>query len=113
MQLFRNLLIYSLIAVILPWGALAQAAAPQALFSVVPASSEITQASYAAVHVTAKQKRCRVAILTGAPCFAAIIAQGRAAISGDLQERDALFMAAITLPKGVTTGGFLDPPRQG
>jgi hypothetical protein len=54
-----------------------------------------------------------VAILTGAPCFAAIIVQGVAPVSGNLHERDALFAVPVALPDGVTTGGSLDPPRRG
>ncbi|WP_322890792.1 hypothetical protein [Yoonia sp. 76] len=111
--MFRSFLIYCLIVVTLPLGALAQAASPQPLFIATPASSEVTGASDAAVHVAAKQKKCRIAILTGTPCFAAIMVQGVAAISGNLHERDASFFAAITLPKGVTTGSHLDPPRRG
>jgi len=111
MHLFRSFLIYGLIAVILPWGALAQAASP--VSSAAKASSEITMLSDAAAQAAPKLKRCRIAILTGAPCFAAIIVQGVAAISGNLHERDALFAVAVALPDGVTTGGSLDPPRRG
>lgn len=113
MHLFRSFLIYGLIAVILPWGALAQAASPQPVFSAAKPSNEITMLSDAAAQVAPKLKRCRIAILTGAPCFAAIIVQGVAPVSGNLHERDALFAVPVALPDGVTTGGSLDPPRRG
>lgn len=113
MQALRHFLICCLIVAILPWGALAQAASPQALFTATPASSEITEASDAAVHVAAKQKRCRIAVLTGTPCFPAIVDHVATTTDGIRHAGDAPFALAIALPEGVTTGSHLDPPRRG
>lgn len=112
MHLFRSFLVSCLIVVILPWGALAQVASPQALF-IATAASEITGASDAAAHVAAKQKRCRIAILTGTPCFPAIVDHGATTTCGNPHAGDAPFTVAIALPDGMETGSHLDPPRRG
>ncbi|WP_162561671.1 hypothetical protein [Yoonia vestfoldensis] len=109
----RSFLIYCLIVVTLPLGALAQAASPQALFVATPASNEITGVSDAAVHAGAKEKRCRIAILTGAQCFPAIVDHSATMMGGIPHANDAPFAVAIALPGGVTTGSHLDPPRRG
>ncbi len=110
MQMFRRLLIYCLIAVILPWGALAQAASPQAVFTATPTAGDITVKSDA---VAAKDKRCRIAILTGSPCFAAIVHCEAPTLNGIPHICDRPFAVVVALPEGVTTGGYLDPPRRG
>ena len=112
MQAFRQFFICCLITVILPWGAFAQAASPQALFIATAASSTITLSSADTV-VTPQPKRCRIAILTGLSCFAAILGDGAMATGGGPQESTAPFSVVIPLPDGVKTSWPPDPPRLG
>lgn len=112
MHWLRHFLICCLIAVILPWGAFVKAASPQAVTVATPAGSGISMLSADPV-MAPQPKRCRIAILVGLSCVAAILNDGAAVPGESPWESDAPFTMAIALPEGVATGGHLDPPRIG
>lgn len=121
MNFARILLVYMLVVVMLPWGAWANAAAAHA---VAPAASaqvlsapdagpvHVKEGHRAGDKISAKTKRCRIAVLAGIACGSDGLWHRAMGVDPDGRITAAAFFAEVILPRGVAASGHLDPPRQ-
>lgn len=118
MIILRHLIVYSLVLVLLPWGAWAHAAASS--HGQLKSAPEIaaSQTAVSAVdtdqrNIVTKPKRCRIAVLAGISCVADSVWHRPAAFDPSTQVQRNPYFAKVTLPRGVSTSVHLDPPRRG
>ena len=118
MNWFRSLALLLLVLAVMPWGAYSGATTLQsgvqqdAGFVGAGPDSAVSSGEFRnGIAFAPKPKRCRTAILLGAPCGPDLALPG-SVLSPDLTGvDDAVLLAGETQLAGVKLAGSLDPPR--
>lgn len=108
MRYCRNLLVFGLVLVMLPWGAWANVVVTVA--NPVPVQHQMTAAPETGT-ITAVAKRCRIAVLVGLSCMADTVWHRAPSITVSGQMMHTYFTRDVVLPRGITPTGLREPPR--